>query len=75
MYEISRVYGFLYLVFPLKYGFIIVQNTITHFTSSDYQQTTGETHANVSSKTFTGTLPISDNQWDFSKGNPQLGLS
>ena len=58
LYEISRVHGFLHLaVFPLKYGFIIVQNTIAHFTSSDYQQTTGEMHANVSSKTFTGTLP------------------
>ena len=58
MYEISRVHGFLYLaVFPLKYGFIIVQNTIAHFTSFDYQQTTEEMHAKVSSKTSTGTLP------------------
>ena len=55
--------NFVLAVFPLKYGFIIVQNTITHFTSSDNQQTTGEMHAKVSS---IGTLPIFDNRWGFS---------
>ena len=62
---------FVLAVFPLKYGFIIVQNTstITHFTSSDYQQTTGEMHAKAS----TGTLPIFDNRWGFSKGKSTTG--
>ena len=59
--------GFVLLaVFPLKYGFIIVQNTIAHFTSSDYQQATGEMHA---------TFPILIIGGVSVKENPQLGLS
>ena len=74
IYEISRVHAFLYLaVFPLKYGFIIVQNTIAHFTSSDYQQTTEETHAKCLLKHLQEHFPISDNQWGFNKGQSTIG--
>ena len=41
-----------------------------HNTIAQYQQTTGEMHAKVSS---TGTFPISDNQWGFSKGKSTTG--
>ena len=48
----------------------MIHNTIVQFTSSDYQQTTGEMHAKVSS---TGTFPTSDNRWGFSKGKSTTG--